>query len=95
VDVDLSGLDMNQMLYLADLTMPEGVEIPELRHGRNSPVVSVHHARAEEIEAPAAEAAATVAAAPTAAPAAAAAAAAKPAAGAKPAAEAKAKDAKK
>ena len=96
VDVDLSGLDMNQMLYLADLKMPEGVEIPELRHGRNSPVVSVHHARAEEIEAPAAEAAATVAAAPTAAPAAAAAAAAaKPAAGAKPAAEAKAKDAKK
>jgi large subunit ribosomal protein L25 len=93
VDVDLSGLDMNQMLYLADLKMPEGVEIPELRHGRNSPVVSVHHARAEELEAPAAEAAATVAAAPTAAPAAAA--AAKPAAGAKPAAEAKAKDAKK
>ncbi|RPI12098.1 MAG: 50S ribosomal protein L25/general stress protein Ctc [Lysobacterales bacterium] len=86
VDVDLSGVDMNQMVYLADLEMPEGVEIPELTHGRNSPVVSIHHARAEEVETPAAEAAAGAVAAP---------AAAAPAAGAKPAADAKAKDAKK
>jgi large subunit ribosomal protein L25 len=86
VDVDLSNVDMNQMVYLADLKMPEGVEIPELTHGRNSPVVSIHHARAEEVEAPAAEAAAGAVAAP---------AAAAPAAGAKPAADAKAKDAKK
>ena len=83
VDVDLSGLGMNQMLYLADLKVPEGVEIIELSHGRNAPVVSIHHARAEEVEAPAAEAAAAATAAPAAAPAA-----------AKPAAEGK-KDAKK
>jgi large subunit ribosomal protein L25 len=109
VDVDLSGLDINQMLYLSDLKVPEGVEIPELAHGRNSPVVSLHHARAEEVETPvAAEAGAVVAAVPgAAAPAAGAAAApaadakagAKPAAdakaGAKPAAEAKGKVAKK
>ena len=82
VDVDLSGLDMNQMLYLADLKVPEGVEIPELAHGRNAPVVSIHHARAEEVEAPVAEAgAAAAAAAPTAA--------------AAPAAEPKGKEAKK
>jgi large subunit ribosomal protein L25 len=87
VDVDLAGVDMNEMVYLADLKMPEGVEIPELVHGRNSPVVSIHHARAEEVETPAAEAAAGAVAAP--------AAAAAPAAGAKPAAEAKGKDAKK
>jgi len=86
IDVDLSGLGMNQMLYLADLKVPEGVEIPELAHGRNSPVVSIHHARAEEVEAPTAEAAAAAAAPVAAAPAAAA---------AKPAADAKAKDAKK
>jgi large subunit ribosomal protein L25 len=79
IDVDLSGLGMNQMLYLADLKVPEGVEIPELSHGRNSPVVSVHHARAEEVETPTAEAAAGAAAAPAAAAAAAPAAAAKPA----------------
>jgi len=78
IDVDLSGLGMNQMLYLADLKVPEGVEIPELSHGRNSPVVSIHHARAEEVETPAAEAAAGAAAAPAAA-------AAAPAAAAKPA----------
>ena len=86
IDVDLSGLGMNQMLYLADLKVPEGVEIPELSHGRNSPVVSIHHARAEEVEAPTAEAAAGAAAPAAAAPAAAA---------AKPAADAKAKEAKK
>ena len=46
-----------------------GREIPELAHGRNSPVVSIHHARAaEEPEAAAgAEAAAAAAAAPAAA----------------------------
>ena len=85
IDVDLSGLGMNQMLYLADLKVPEGVEILELSHGRNSPVVSIHHARAEEVETPAAEAATGAAAAP---------AAAAPAAAAKPAAKAK-KEAKK
>jgi large subunit ribosomal protein L25 len=92
VEVDLSAVDLNQMLYLADLKVPEGVEIPELTHGRNSPIVSIHHARAaEEPEAvPGAEPAAGATAA-AAAPAAGAAAA-KPAA-AKPA-EAK-KDAKK
>lgn len=90
VDVDLSGLDMNQMLHLADLKVPEGVEILELSHGRNAPVVSIHHARAEEVEAPAAEAAAATAGA---APAPAATEA--KAAAAKPAAEAKGKEAKK
>jgi large subunit ribosomal protein L25 len=81
VEVDLSGVDINQMLYLADLKMPEGVEIPELTHGRNSPIVSIHHARAEvETETAAVgEAAAAGAAAAPAAAAPAAAAAAKPA----------------
>jgi large subunit ribosomal protein L25 len=83
IEVDLSGVDINQMVYLADLKVPEGVEIPELTHGRNSPIVSIHHARAEvETETAAAgeAAAAGAAAAPAAAaPAAAAAAAAKPA----------------
>ena len=84
VDVDLSGVGMNQMLHLSDLALPEGVELPELTHGRDTPIVSIHHARAEEVETPAAEAAAGAAAPAAAAPAAA------------PAADAKAgKDAKK
>jgi len=92
IEVDLSAVELNQMLYLADLNAPEGVEIPELTHGRNSPIVSIHHARAaEEPEAAAGGEAAAGAAA--AAPAAGAAAA-KPAAAAAKPAEAK-KDAKK
>jgi large subunit ribosomal protein L25 len=93
IEVDLSAVDINQMVYLADLKVPESVEIPELTHGRNSPVVSIHHAKAEvEPEVPAGEAGAVAAtAAPGAAPAAAPGAA--PAA-AKPAEAAK-KDAKK
>ena len=89
IEIDLSAVDINQMVYLADLKTPEGVEIPELTHGRNSPVVSIHHAKAEvEPEAATAEAAPAAGAAPAAA-----APAAAPAGGAKPA-EAK-KDAKK
>jgi large subunit ribosomal protein L25 len=93
LEADLSNLELNHMLYLADIPTPEGVEIPELTHGRNAPVVSIHHARAEEVETPTADAAAAGATA-AAAPAAAAAAAAPAAAAAKPAADAK-KDAKK
>jgi large subunit ribosomal protein L25 len=93
LEVDVSGLDMNELLYLADIKLPEGVEILELSHGRNSPIVSVHHPRAEEVDVPTPEAAAA-AAAVAAAPAAGVPAAAAPAAGdakaAKPAAEAKA-----
>jgi large subunit ribosomal protein L25 len=58
LDADLSELDMNQMLYLEDIKLPDGVEIPELSHGRNAPVASIHHARAEEVESPVAEGAA-------------------------------------
>jgi large subunit ribosomal protein L25 len=72
IEVDLSAVDINQMVYLADLKTPEGVEIPELTHGRNSPVVSVHHAKAvEEPEAATGDAAAATTAAPGATPAAA------------------------
>jgi hypothetical protein len=74
--------------------MPEGVEIPELSHGRNAPVVSIHHARAEEAAAPGVEAAAGAAGVAGATAAAPAAAAAKPAAAGKPAAAAKPAEAK-
>ena len=67
VDVDLSKVELNQMLHLSDLAVPEGVEILELSHGRDAPVVSVHHARAEEVETPAAEAGAVAAGATAAA----------------------------
>ena len=76
IEVDVSGLNLNQSLHLSDLEVPEGVTLVELAHGRNSTVVSIHAPRAEEPEptAVAAEGAVTaegaVAAAPGAAPAA-------------------------
>jgi large subunit ribosomal protein L25 len=81
LEMDLSGMNLNETKFLADVPVPSGVTLTELASGRNPPVVSVHSPRAEEPE-PTAEAAA-------AAPAEGAAAAAAPAAGAAPAADAK------
>lgn len=85
LEIDMSEMQMNDMKRLSDIPLPAGVEFVALAHGRDEPVVSIHHPRAEEAEAPAAATAAV------AAPAAGAAAAgdakkdeAKPAAGAAP-----------
>jgi large subunit ribosomal protein L25 len=87
LELDLSGMSLNETKFLSDIPLPEGVTIPELGR-RNAPVVSIHSPRAEEPEAVAAEAAAPAegAAAPAAAGAA--------AAGAAKAGDAKAGDAK-
>ena len=73
MEVDMSDMNMNDMKRLSDIPLPAGVSLVALSHGRDEPVVSIHHPRAEEAEAPAAEAAATAApaaGAPAAAPAA-------------------------
>jgi large subunit ribosomal protein L25 len=94
LELDLSGMSLNDTKFLADIPLPSGVSIPELTQ-RNAPVVSIHAPRAEEPEPVAAEAAAAVpaegaaAAAPGAAPGAA------PAAGAAPGAPAAGGEAKK
>lgn len=89
LEVDMSNMHINEIKRLSDITLPPGVEIVLLAHGRDEAVVSIHHPRAEEVEAaPAAatEAAPATAAAPAAGAAAAPAGAkkeeAKPAAGA-------------
>ena len=56
LEVDLSGMHLNETRFLADIPLPEGVSIAELRPGRNPPIVSIHSPRAEEPE-PTAEAA--------------------------------------
>ncbi len=76
VEVDLLELGLGQLIHLSELKLPEGVELPELIHGNDLPVVSIHAQRAEEV-APVAEAAPV---AEVATPAAGAAAAAAPAA---------------
>jgi large subunit ribosomal protein L25 len=94
LELDLSGMSLNDTRFLADIPLPAGVTIPELTQ-RNAPVVSIHAPRAEEPEPVAAEAAAAVpaeGAAPAGVPGAPGAA---PAAGAAPGAPAAAGDAKK
>jgi large subunit ribosomal protein L25 len=84
LEVDMLDMSLNDIKYLADVKVPEGVVLPGLAQGRNPAIVSIHSPRAEEPEAVVAEAAPAEGAA--AAPA---------AAGAAPAAAADAKDAKK
>src|SRR5215469_6036877 len=57
LELDLSGMSLNDTKFLADIPLPPGVGIPELTQ-RNAPVVSIHAPRAEEPEPVAAEAAA-------------------------------------
>src|SRR5690348_7947029 len=91
LELDLSGMSLNETKFLADIPLPAGLTIPELAH-RNTPVVSIHAPRAAEPEPVAAEAAAAAAPAEGAAPAAAGAA---PAGAAPAGAEAKKGDEKK
>jgi large subunit ribosomal protein L25 len=61
LELDLSAMEINDIKRLSDIPLPPGVELTDLKHGRDEPVVSIHHPRAEEIEAPVAEAAAAAA----------------------------------
>ena len=51
-ELDISGLGLNEMLHLSDITVPDGVEIVELSHGEehDRPVVSIHVIKAAPIE---------------------------------------------
>jgi large subunit ribosomal protein L25 len=64
LEIDLSGMNLNDTLFLSDIPLPEGVLIPELGHGRNAPVVSIHSPRAAEPEPVAVEAAVAATAVP-------------------------------
>jgi large subunit ribosomal protein L25 len=49
LELDLSNMELNDTLFLADLPLPQGVTIPQLKHA-NPPVVSVHSPRVVEVE---------------------------------------------
>lgn len=76
IEVDLAELKQDDIIHLSELKLPKGVEIPELKFGKehDHPVVTAHAMKEEVEEAPAAAegeaaAAAAGAAAPAAAPA--------------------------
>src|SRR5205085_12515417 len=48
LELDLSQMQLNDILHLADIKLPKGVEIIALTHDDNNPVVSVHIPRVEE-----------------------------------------------
>jgi large subunit ribosomal protein L25 len=69
LSLDVSELELNQILHLSDIPLPEGVELVALAHGQDYPVVAINPPRREEEEVAApAEGAAPEAAAPEGAP---------------------------
>jgi len=50
LELDLSAMNLNDTLFLADIKLPSGVTISALAHGHNPAVVSVHAPRAAEPE---------------------------------------------
>jgi len=67
LEVDVANLGMDEMLYLSDITLPEGVEIPELAQGEehDHAIVSIHVIKAAAIEEEGEEAAIPAAEVPT------------------------------
>ncbi|HEU4620298.1 MAG TPA: 50S ribosomal protein L25/general stress protein Ctc [Gammaproteobacteria bacterium] len=66
IEVDVSHLELNEILHLSDLKLPEGVSLVALAHHRDDPVVTIAPPRREEVEPTAAEAAPGAEAAPAA-----------------------------
>jgi len=50
LELDVSGLQLNEILHLSDIKYPEGVSSTQLQHGHDSPVVAIHPPRREEVE---------------------------------------------
>jgi large subunit ribosomal protein L25 len=94
IEVDISGLSLNESIHLSQLKIPQGVNLPELAKD-DAAVVAIHSPRAEEPEPTAAAAGAPAAEGAAAAPAAGAAAPAAGADAAKKAEPAKKEEAKK
>ena len=55
IELDVSAMELNDILHLSDIKYPEGVSSTQLQHGHDSPVVAIHPPRREEVEAPAEE----------------------------------------
>jgi large subunit ribosomal protein L25 len=58
LEVDISELELDEMLSLSEIKLPEGVEIPQLAPGidNDQPMVSIHVIEEEELEGEAVEA---------------------------------------
>jgi large subunit ribosomal protein L25 len=52
IELDVTELELNDILHLSDIAVPQGVEFVDLSHGRNPAVVAINPPRREEEEAP-------------------------------------------
>ena len=52
INVDVSGMELDDMLSLSDIKLPEGVEIPALAQGPEAdrPIVAIHVIKAAPVE---------------------------------------------
>jgi len=50
IELDVSKLELNQLLHLSDIMVPEGVEFVALAHGQDPAVISINPPRREEEE---------------------------------------------
>ena len=52
LEVDISELELDEMLHLSDIKLPQGVEIPELQQGpeHDQAIVSIHVIKAAPVE---------------------------------------------
>ncbi|HEY8519197.1 MAG TPA: 50S ribosomal protein L25/general stress protein Ctc [Gammaproteobacteria bacterium] len=55
LELDVSQMELNDILHLSDIPLPEGVALVALRQGHDHPVVAINPPRREEEEAPGAE----------------------------------------
>ncbi len=49
IEVDISELHIGELVHLSDLAIPESLELVELSHGHDHPVVTIH-VRREQVE---------------------------------------------
>ena len=52
LEIDVVNLELNQILHLSDIKLPEGVTLVALQHGLDHPVAAVNLPRAEEEDIP-------------------------------------------
>lgn len=52
LELDVSNLELNQILHLSDIPLPDGVTSTALEHGLDHPVVAINPPRREEVEEP-------------------------------------------
>lgn len=50
IELDVTNLELNEVLHLSDVPVPEGVEFVELTHGRDPAVIVINPPRREEEE---------------------------------------------